>query len=246
MDLDSAIDWYGSSNFTAADVQRATGLSERSQRALLKLGILQAVPQSRTATRLLDSRMVKRASIVYPLHEHGGFNLRVSGKLVYADLWLESILFDVIDPWQARKRIADNAPGAEREWRWFTSNLAMEPNDYRITIINGRYVASGTGDALRIYGHLTESRTDIVVYRGAVWEELIKPTKPLGWSPNEFHPRSALVGKSRIFESKAVSESEMAAANEALLKPISKFSVNVSLTLRIAMRKLLRIDGTTI
>src|SRR3954454_3120157 len=98
MNLESAIAWYGSGKFNAADMQRATGLSERSQRELLKLGILQPVPQSRTATRLFDSRMLKRAAVIHPLHEHGSFSLQVSGKLIYADLILESLLFDVVDP----------------------------------------------------------------------------------------------------------------------------------------------------
>src|SRR5215510_12468207 len=86
MDLESAISWYESDRFNAEDMQRATGLSERSQRELLKLGILQAIPQSRTATRLFNARMLKRASLIYPIHEHGGFSLLVSGKLVYADM----------------------------------------------------------------------------------------------------------------------------------------------------------------
>src|SRR3954468_1969845 len=99
--LESAITWYGSSRFNAAEMQRATCLSERSQRELLKLGILQAVPQSRPANRLFDGRMLKRAPLIYPLYEHGSFSLQVSGKLVYADIILESLLFDVVDPWQA-------------------------------------------------------------------------------------------------------------------------------------------------
>ena len=85
MSLEAAISWYENNHFNAAEMQRATGLSERSQRELLKLGILQAVPQSRTATRLFDARMLKRASLIYPFHEYGGFSLLVSGKLIYAD-----------------------------------------------------------------------------------------------------------------------------------------------------------------
>jgi hypothetical protein len=246
MDLESAIAWYGSSHFNAADMQRATGLSERSQRELLKLGILQAVPQSRTASRLFDARMLKRAALIYPLHEHGSFSLQVSGKLVYADINLESILFDVIDPWQAHQRMAAGAPGAEKEWHWFTSsgNPVTEPDDYYIALINRHYVASGSAESLRVYGHLTEDRTDVVVYRGAVWDELIKPSGKIpDWSLSEFHPRSALTGNSRIFKSKSASKQERDAVKRALDSPISKFSVNASLTLRMALRRLLKIGG---
>ena len=135
MDLESAISWYASNRFNAADMQRATGLSERSQRELLKLGILQAIPQSRTATRLFNARMLKRASLIYPIHEHGGFSLLVSGKLVYADMILESLLFDLIDPWKALLR---KAPSAEKElgWWWTSSEQpSTEPTDYYIVLI---------------------------------------------------------------------------------------------------------------
>jgi hypothetical protein len=244
MDIESAVSWYASSNFNAADMQRATGLSERSQRELLKLGILQAVPQSRTATRLFDARMLKRASLICPMHEHGGFNLLVSGKLIYADTILESLLFDVIDPWQARQQMLAEAPNGKKEWRWFTSSeTATEPGDYYIALINRHYVASGRAESLRVYGHLTEDRSDIIVYSGAVWDELIKPSNNVPErSLSEFHPRSALTGASRIFKFKSANNSEQDAARKALDNPISKFSVNASLTLRMAMRRLLKID----
>jgi hypothetical protein len=245
MDLESAIAWYGSGHFDAADMQRATGLSERSQRELLKLGILQAVPQSRTATRLFDSRMLKRAALIYPLHVHGSFNLQVSGKLVYADMILEDLLFDTIDPSEAHRRMAEGGPGAEKEWRWLIcdGNPIAEPNDYYISLINRYYVASESAGSLRVYGHLTEDRTDIVVYREAVWDELVKPSGKIPeWSKSQFHPRSALTGKSRAFKSKSASKGEREAVKHALDSPISKFSVNASLTLRMAMRRLLKID----
>jgi hypothetical protein len=248
MDLESAITWYRSGHFNAADMQRATGLSERSQRELLKLGILQAVPRSRTATRLFNSRMLKRAALIYPLHEHGSFSLQVSGKLVYANIILESLLFDEIDPWQAHDRMVDKVPGAEGEWHRLTSskNPVAEPGDYFIALINRHYVASGLAESVDVYGHLTEARTDVVVYRGAVWDELIEPSgKVRDWSDSEFHPRSALTGNSRLFKSKSAGKSERDAVKQALDSPISKFSVNASLTLRMAMRRLLKIGGST-
>jgi hypothetical protein len=64
-----------------------------------------------------------------------------------------------------------------------------------------------------------------------------------GWSHSEFHPRSALTGKSRVFKFKIANKSEQDAAKRALDNPISQFSVNASLTLRMAMRRLLKIDG---
>jgi hypothetical protein len=246
--LESAITWYGSSRFNAAEMQRATGLSERSQRELLKLGILQAVPQSRTATRLFDHRMLKRAALIYPMHEHGGLSLQVSGKLIYANTLLEFLLYDLIDPWNARQRMIDKAPGAEREWSWFASSLdpVKEPRDFYVSLINRRYVGAGFAESPHVYGHLTDDCSDIVVFRGAVWDELIDPSGTVtDWSASEFHPRSALTGKSRIFKSKTASEAERDAIKRAVDSPTSIFSVNASLTLRKAMRRLLKIDGAS-
>jgi hypothetical protein len=246
MDLESAVAWYGNSDFGADDMLRATGLSERSQRELLKLGILQAVPQSRTATRLFSQRMLKRAALIWPLHEHGGLNLQVSGKVVYADGMLESLLFDIIDPWQAREQLQRSAPHAEKQWRWFSEqeDPVAEPGDYFISVINRHYIASGLDEVLRAYGYLTEDRSDVVVYRGAVFDELINPSgKMPAWSASEYHPKSALVGKSRRFKSKNLNEAERDVVARVLKSPLSKFSVNASLTLKLALRRLLRIKG---
>jgi hypothetical protein len=246
MSLKSRIEWYAKGAFTSADLKRSTGLSERSQRELLKFGILQAIPQSRTATRLFGSRMLKRGALIYPFNEFGGLNLRVSGKLVYADIILESLLYDVVDPWQAYHHMLEKAPQGENEWSWFTSrdSRTAYSSDYYISLIDGHYVASGQGDSHRIFGHLTEDRSDIVVYYGAVYDELIKPSLRNFENslPNEFHPESALVDDSRIFRSETPSKIDQAAAKRAVRGPISKFSINASLTLRVAMRRLLKID----
>ena len=248
MDIELAITWYRDSQFDAADMQRATGLSERSQRELLKLGILQAVPQLRTATRLFDARMLKRAALIYPLNKHGGFSLQLSGKMIYANSIIESLLFSTIDPWLVYNRTGAKQR-AEQEWHWLTSNesLTTKPSDYYVAVINGHYVVAGWIDNLVAYGHLTDDKTDIVVYRGAVWDELIQPSGDISeWSDSELHPRSALTGNSRNFKSRNATEAEREAFRQALDSPISKFSVNASLTLRMAMRRLLRFGGAAL
>jgi hypothetical protein len=248
MSPESAISSSENSYFNAVDMRRATGLSERSQRELLKLGILQAVPQSRTATRLFNSRMLKRAAVIYPLHEHGGFSLQTSGKIIYADILLERTL-EFIDPWRIRQRLSrSRAPGLEREWNLLTAKTppVTQPDDYYIALINRHYVASGDANQLRVYGHLTEDRTDIVVYRGFVWDELITPSGKISdQSPSEFHPEAALTGASRLFRSTDISTEEVETVRRAHRSPVSKFSVNVSLTLRMAIRRLLKIEDAT-
>src|SRR5919205_4095030 len=100
MDLEQALLWYAQGRFTADDVTRATGLSERSQRELLKLGILRPIPQARTKTRLLDRQMLKRAAVISPLNKLG-FSLQVAGRIVYAAPLLEDLIFPIVDPWSA-------------------------------------------------------------------------------------------------------------------------------------------------
>src|SRR3954469_21866440 len=100
MKFEDALQWYRQDRFTAEDVTRATGLSERSQRELLKLGIISAVPQAKTKARLLTSHMIKRAAVIAPLNK-SGLSLQVAGKIGVAALMLEDFYFDVIDPWNA-------------------------------------------------------------------------------------------------------------------------------------------------
>jgi hypothetical protein len=189
--------------------------------------------------------MLKRAALIFPFHEHGGFNLQVSGKIIYADPTLENIVFDAIDPWEVYHRMVEGVPGAEKEWGWFgsTESLSTERGDYYIATINRHYVASGHGRTLRVYGYLTKDHGDIVVYRGAVWDELIEPSEDSSSRRDEFHPELALTGRSRVFQSKNASRGERAAVKRALSGSISKFTINASLTLRAALRRLLNIDG---
>jgi hypothetical protein len=247
MNLKSAIDWYKNDRFNSADLHRATGLSERSQRELLKLGILRAVPQSRTAARLFDSHMVKRAALIFPLHEHGNLSLLVSGKIVFANALLESLLFDVIDPWQAYQRKLDKAPHGEKEWGWFSSqeDPLPESGDHHIFLFNRHYVASGMKDAPVVYGHLSDDCTDMAVFSGAVYDELLKPSENVpDWTQNQFHPGRALAGEARKFKSKRASKSDGQAVQQAIASPISTFSVNASLTLRNSLRRLLKMGDS--
>src|ERR1019366_421792 len=94
---DRVLDWYREDRFTAHDLARATGLPERAQRELLKLGVLQPVPQAKTKKRLVSARMVKRAAIVAPL-SRCGLSLKVAGKIVFAAPSIEDLSFEIFDP----------------------------------------------------------------------------------------------------------------------------------------------------
>ncbi len=254
MTLDESLIYYRQGQFTAEDVTRATGLSERSQRELLKIGVLQAAPQAKTKARLLYSRMVKRAAVVTPLNKCG-LSLKVAGKIAYADILLESLLFDIIDPIQAIFEptgewdpVTKLPPKRKRPDKhgWFdpTKPASAEKNDHFIEIIDGRYASSGAkGDRPRIFGELTPDGTDFIVWYGSVWDKLVEPGEQKETDlPNEFHPRFALGPQLRKFESTKPTETDVARAELAWRNPVSRVSVNVSLTLRVALRRLLYID----
>jgi hypothetical protein len=267
MTLDDALIYYRKGHFTAEDVTRATGLSERAQRELLKIGVLQAVPQAKTKTRLLDDRMVKRAAIIAPLNQHG-LSLKVAGKIVYASMMPEDFMFDVIDPiqqlfevsgdWDPITKLPPKRPVPEKygerdQWGWINHGwfdpknpVQAEEFDHHIEITNGRYVSvySG-GEGPIMTGELTADQTDIVVWWGSVWDELIEPieeTPENAWAKGHFHSRYALSPDLRKYQWKKPTDDERARALFAWKNPISKLRVNADLTLRSAMRRLLYID----
>ena len=97
---DDILLWYSHGRFDAGDMSRGTGLSERSQRTLAKLGILLPIPQERsTAPRLFDARMFKRAALIAPL-KNIGLSLEVAGTIIYAAPSLERFIFSQLDPWR--------------------------------------------------------------------------------------------------------------------------------------------------
>src|SRR5215469_1117223 len=176
MDFDDALFWYRQDRFTAEDVTRATGLSERSQRELLKLGIISAVPQAKTKARLLTSRMMKRAAVIAPLNK-SGLSLQVAGEIVAAAVMLEDFYFDVIDPWNAVFDAAgpfDHTTGLFprrtqlRDFdKWIEPDAPKETDtlDYRILIIDMRFVVIGR---LGVSGELTPDLTDFIWWDNAM------------------------------------------------------------------------------
>jgi integrase len=105
--------------------------------------------------------MVKRAALIFPLHEHGNLSLLVSGKIIFANSLLESLLFHVIDPWQAYQRKLDNAPHGEREWMrdaMTETGLPLDCRQHGLRKTFGRLLADAGATAHEIMaalGHLT-------------------------------------------------------------------------------------------
>jgi hypothetical protein len=254
--------WYRENRFTADDVTRATGLSEAAQRLLLKIGILQAVPQARTKQRLLDGHMVKRAALIAPLNKNG-LSLQVAGKIVSAALMLEDFYFDLVDPWDA---VFDAGGKFDRATGLFPRRAPLrkcdkwiEPNatkvaealDYRISIVDSRFVVIGD---LGVSGELTPDLTDFVWWDNAMYDHVKGRVKdgvlrlsvrgthdhvpaPFGSFDTTDDPKT--IG----FKIKSPTSDDEKEAEKVKENPVSVLAINASLSLRIALRRLLYIDG---
>jgi hypothetical protein len=261
MDFEDALFWYRQDRFTADDVTRATGLSERSQRELLKLGIISAVPQAKTKARLLTSRMVKRAAVIAPLNK-SGLSLQVAGKIVSAALMLEDFYFDMIDPWNAAFDAAgpfDHATGLfPRRAQLLDCDKWIEPDapkktdelDYRIVIIDTRFVVIGD---LGVSGELTPDLTDFIWWdnvmydhvkgrvKGGVLQLSVRGTND--HSPVPFGTFDVTEDPKTIpFTVKTPTTKDEEEAAQAKENPVSMLTINASLTLHIALRRLLYMD----
>ena len=255
--------WYREGRFTADDVTRATGLSEASQRQLLKLGILEAVPQARrSAQRLLDSTMVKRCAVIAPLNRNG-LTLTVAGKTVAAALMLEDFYFGVIDPWHAvfdpggqidpkTGLTPRRAPLRDRD-RWIEPQAPKASDDfaYKISIVNSRYVIIGTFGVL---GELAPDFSDFIWWDEAIYDHVKRRVKDGALelsvrgtddhhSPHPFGTFDATTRPKTIpFKIKTPTADDKEAAEYAKENPVTELTVNAILSLKFALRRLLYID----
>jgi hypothetical protein len=233
MNFNERLTWYRQNRFTSADVTEGTGLSERSQRELAKLGILLPIPQAKTKVRLFNARMFKRAAIIAPLNK-GGFSLEVAGRITYAAPLLEQLWFSMAEP-----------PGVGRYREWFDPARppATEKNDYRIEIIDGHYVVHPTDTGPAVFGEIFDNPPRFTWWSNAV--EYARSNydtaewKDLGprWKWDRSMDDNAL--KFDVIE---VSETDKRLARQACENPYAKLTINAGLALRIALRRLLHID----
>ena len=226
---DRVLDWYREDRFTADDLARATGLSERAQRELLKLGVLQPIPQAKTKKRLVSARMVKRAAIVAPL-SRCGLSLKVAGKIVFAAPSIEDLSFEIFDPLQT-----DPASVERRFFDPQTSPEISAAPPMGIQILNGTYVRLRLGevDSGFAFGRLTQDGTDFIAWSPRVSDEHSPAER--GGPPDR---KSTL----STFRAELATKSQRAAAERARQRPSSTVFVDVGLSLVVTLRRLLRVD----
>jgi hypothetical protein len=264
MYFEDALHWYRRDRFTADDVTRATGLPERSQRELLKLGIISAVPQARTKARLLTSLMLKRAAIIAPL-QRSGLSLGVAGRIVYAAMMLEDLVYDIVDPWAAAYDAAtafDHETGLFQPRKlphnrdtWFdpAHPPATDQADFFLSVINSKFVMFGADNPDGAFGELTPDLTDFIWWDNAMYDDIKARAKngvlqlsvlgigdhspaPFGSFDNTANPKTLAI------KTKTAASDDEKSAEQAKKNPVSMLTINASLALRVALRRLLYIE----
>jgi hypothetical protein len=208
--------------------------------------------------------MLKRAAVIAHLNR-AGLSLGVAGRIVYAAPYLENLEFQVVDPWEVYcdappefspgEGLKIIRPVPDRR-TWFHPAHAPAPfrTDYFLYIVNSRFVMLGADKPSSPYGELTPDLTDFIWWERGMFDvnrerslrngEMRVSVK--GWHDHAKPPfgtfESTADPKTTRFTVKKFSEEDEAAAREASETAVSKLSINASLALRIALRRLLCIE----
>lgn len=173
--LRKALRRYEAGVFTDADVTRCTGLSSRSVRELIKRGAVRTLSEDRGAGRIrtFDAATFKRLAFLAAIND-AGFSLTLAGQMAYL-LPSDELLYRIYDPINAlfeRTMIIDRGrqlpPRLERpRFDWFDPDkpAAADPeSDWLLEIYDGRFVAlvfqHRRGRFL--YGELRKAGTEFV------------------------------------------------------------------------------------
>lgn len=251
--LKRALRRFGQDVFTDADVDRCTELSPRSVRELIKLGAVHTRSAERGAGRIrtFDSTMFKRLAVISALHQ-AGLSLQLAGPM--ACFPGEHLLYRSHDPISALGEEVgpddrDHPPRAVRA-KWFDPEepaAVDSEHDWLLEIFDRRFVALvAQGKRVRsIYGDLRKNGNEFVSWR---------PTHGVPVSiSTDVAPKWAAQGltadqtEDRFLqhpcESHDAADDPLAlAAYAAAWRPISTISINVSLVIRLALRRYLGIE----
>jgi DNA-binding transcriptional MerR regulator len=160
--LSKALRRYQAGVFTDADVTRCTGLSARSIRELIKRGAVRTLSEDRGAGRIrtFDAPTFKRLALLAAINE-AGFSLKLAGQMAYL-VPSDNLLYWTYDPINALP------PRLEMpRFDWFDPDkpaTADPENDWLLEVYDGRFVAQvfqrrrGTS----IYGDLRKAGTEFV------------------------------------------------------------------------------------
>jgi hypothetical protein len=265
-DFKQALARYRCNRFTDADVIRCTGFPKRSVRELIKVRAVRTLSDSRGGAghmRTFDATTFKRLAIASALHDAGS-SLTLAGQLAY-QLPGERRLFAHYDPINVLcdTRVV-NSQGelppllTTPLFDWFDADkpAAADPeNDQLLEIYDGRFVALTSKQLSEplIYGDLRAERTKFVSWwpfqshTSAVfsthadvapkWEDPHVEANRIDpaflnyhYEPHHYEPHHD------------ETDPLMREARAAAQRPVFKTSINISLALRLALRRYLGLE----
>jgi hypothetical protein len=259
--FDAALLRYWSGVFTDVDVTRCTGLSERSTRELIKLGAVRTYSEDRGAGRIrsFDATTFKRLAVFAAING-AGFSLKLAGQIAYL-LPGDYQLYQVYDPINVQfdtTAVADPSgelpPRLEAPWfDWFDPDkpaTADPENDQLLEVYDGRFVALAfkRRRGPLIYGDLRKAGTEFVSWWpfqshtsavvstdadvGPKWED------KRSWA-DRIDPRFL---NYRYENRDGDNDPLMLMARAAAARPVFKTSINITLAIRLALRRYLGLE----
>ena len=270
MNFDDALRRYRADVFTDEDVTRCAGLSVRAWRELIKIGAVRTITKARGPGRVrrCDATTLKRSAVIAALNG-AGFSLASSGRIAYF-LPFHTLLYTLCDPVTILfPRFMDLEPhsGLPRVQKpkvdWFDPHklAKAEPEaDWLIHIYETRFVAVSYGGKSEptVFGDLRNEGTSFVAWlplhrwnqlKGSMTDDLARellPTKFFQfvkeWEDPRKFPRELRLLDYKYENHDTDGDSLRAAAEATARSSVFATTINVSLTIRKALRRYLDIE----
>jgi hypothetical protein len=259
MNINEALRRYRADGFTDDDVNRCTGLSVRAWREVIKRGAVRTITEKRGRgrVRMCDATTFKRAALIAVLNQ-AGLSLAMAGQIAYL-LPFDMLLYDVCDPIFILLDVTasvDPETGLLPKLKtpktdWFDPDkpaIADPKDDWLIEIYDGRFVAiiDPPKQEPMIYGDLRKEMTKFVTWfpfhryigSGTDTTLVAKWQARLRWA-DQLDPRFL----DYRYEDHSSDDDPLCIAAEAAARgPLFKTTINITLAIRLALRRYLGID----
>lgn len=255
----NALRRYRAGEFTDDDVTRCTGLSARSVRELIKQGAVRTSSKGRGAGRIrtFDATTFKRLAIVAAVNE-ARFSLRLAGQMSYL-LPSDDLLYRTYDPInvlfdasETRDPACLPAPLQAPSCDWFDAEKPARSEaerDWLLEILDGRFVALvAQGGRLRlVYGDLRSDGTEFVSWwpfhaqLGAAFSS--EGVTPKWAGKRQWADRIDPTFLDYTYECHDGEDDLLRMTGYAAAwRPIFKTTINMSLAIRLALRRYLGLE----
>ena len=263
--FEHALARYRRTEFMDAEVTACTGLSARSIRQLIKVGAVRTRSEDRGAgyIRRFDATTFKRLALASAIHD-AGLSLTLAGQLAYL-LPGDARLYARYDPINV---LCDTRLGADptsglpprletptRDWFDCDKPAMTDPDtDRLLEIYDGRFVAlvfKGQDEPL-IYGDLREEGTAFVSWWAFQSHTSAVFSTDADVAPKWEDPRSSANRIDPKFLNYQFEHHDdetdplMREARAVAQRPVVKTSINITLALRLALRRYLGIEPAAI